>query len=138
MKRKYFLSLVIITIVMILTMGLTSCVPLPYCEEHHTGNVIIYNTCNYAIYVDINSPDISGDGFIQYRKISAHSSTKYINVPAGSIDIYEEDIYSDWGYWNEYLDECDDFEFEIYEGKGVTNEYGASGSIENKIKVQKQ
>lgn len=132
MKTRNFLKALFASFIMIAVIGLFSCEQPKPCEKNHTGDVKIYNSCSYRITVDVYSEDARGDGFLGERSISPGSSTTYTGVPAGPIEIWEDDAYSDWGYWDEYVGTCELFEFEIYSGKGATTIYLKPLPIETK------
>lgn len=138
MKRKTFLNLMIIAIAMIIS--LTSCSKPPACEKNNTGSVKIYNNYSVTITVDVWSDGLAGDGFAGERVVGVGKSTTYTGIPAGPIEIWEDDVYSDWGYWSDYCSQCETFEFEIYKKKKgefiIIN--GMSLDIEQKLKSSRK
>ena len=129
----------IIAIAMIFTIGLTSCEPKQPCEKNNTGDVKIYNNYSVRITVDVFSNGLGGDGFAGERSINVGGSTTYSNIPAGYIEIWEDDQYSDWGYWEEYLTQCEAFEFEISKKKSATIGFtNYRGLIDEKLKSGKK
>lgn len=138
MKRTSFLRFITLFIISIfITTSFNSCIPVKPCEKNHTGDVKIINNTGYRIIVDINSPNIPGDGFMGERNLSDGSYTTYSNVPAGYIEIWEVDLYSEWGYWDRQLQECQTLNFEIYDGKGDNDDINYF-YIESKTKKNKE
>ena len=135
MKRKTFLNLMIIAIAMIIS--LTACSKPPACEKNNTGEVKIYNNYSVTIIVDVWSNGLPGEGFAGERTLGVGKSTTYSGIPAGPIEIWEDDVYSEWGYWSEYCNQCETFEFEIYSGKGA-NTFINTGVIEQKVKSSRK
>ena len=129
----------IIAIAMIFTITLTSCTKKA-CEKNNTGNVKIYNNYSVTITVDVWSDGIAGnDGFAGERVVGAGKSTTYSDIPAGPVEIWEADVYEDWGYWDEYCTQCETYEFEIYKKKsetiGFINNFGL---IDKKLKSERK
>jgi hypothetical protein len=87
MKRKNFLSLTIMAVAMILTIGLTSCTPKEPCEKNHTGTVTIKNELGLTATVKIESEN----GTTPSQKITDGSTGTFNNVGAGDITILETD-----------------------------------------------
>jgi len=136
MKRLSFIKIILVSLFIMIFLGVSQCGKKEPCDENNVGSVKIYNNLGITITVDIWSASIPGDGFLGERTISDGSSTLYDNVPAGSIEIWEEDANSPWGYWTESVNECETIEFEIYSiGKSrERNNIVKSYSIEEKFK----
>jgi hypothetical protein len=117
MKKLYFIKTILASLFIMIFLGASQCGKKEPCDENNVGSVKIYNNLGITIRVDIWSAYIPGDGFLGERTISDGSSTLYDNVPAGSIEIWEEDANSAWGYWTESVSECETVEFEIYSVK---------------------
>jgi hypothetical protein len=132
MKRKHFLGLILVALVTMFVIGFSSCEkPKPACEVNHTGDVKIINQFPGVITVDI----WDGYGYLGEQVLGIGQSVTYRSVNAGAIEIWEEDAYSDWGYWDQYLTQCETLNFTIYQGKSVSFEAG--GDISQKVIVKK-
>ena len=117
MKRSNFLKVFFASLLMIAMVGILSCESKKKpCESNHTGTITIYNDFPGVIIVDIY--DYAIDDFLGERTLNIGQSTTY-TVHAGDCEIWEADAYSDWGYWNFYMNQCANEEFTIYQGKGI-------------------
>jgi hypothetical protein len=83
MKRKNFLSLTIIAIAIILTIGFTSCKKEP-CVKENFGTVVVTNLTGFSIYVDVTYAD--GPDFNDERFLNAGQSTEYQMTPGEVIE----------------------------------------------------
>ena len=116
MKRSKIFKLLFASLFMIAIVGVFSCTkPTPACETDKTGSVTIYNDFPGVITVDVWSDRYGG--FFGETVLGIGMSTVYNDVPAGSIQIWETDAYTDWGYWNAYVRQCENTDFTIYLGK---------------------
>jgi hypothetical protein len=140
MKKLNIFKTVFALFLIALMCGGAFCVKEKPCERDNTGTVRVINNFPGVITVDVWSDFLPGDGFMGERTLGIGMSATYNNVPAGSIEIWETDAYTDWGYWDEYCSQCQTLEFTITEyKKGETIiEYGIPLYIENKLKSEKK
>lgn len=142
MKRLSFLKVLILSLFVMILFSAEYCGGKKKpCEENHTGSVKVYNKLGINMIVDVWSEEISSnDGFLGERYVSPGSSTTYNNVPTGYVEIWEKDITSDWGYWAEYVDQCETLEFDIYDSKKGVDEFyvGTPLNTSDKIKGERK
>lgn len=98
----------------IMMMAVVSCKKQPVCERDNIGFAKIFNNTGVTIKVKIYSAVYPGNGFLPERSIDVGQTTIYDNVPSGSIEIWEDDENSPWGYWDTTLVVCDTLKFSIY------------------------
>jgi len=136
MKKSNFLKVLFASLIMILIIGIFSCEEdLLNCEVYHTGTLNIYNDFPGVIIVDV----FTENSFRGERTLGIGQSTIYSNIPAGNVEIWETDAYSDWGYWDTYVEECEITDFSIYyEIKGIQQILKIPLNIEQKIKSDKK
>jgi len=113
MNRKSILNLLVMAVAIML-ISVVSCKKQPVCERDNTGFAKIYNNTGLTIKVKIYSSTYPGNGFLQQRSVDIGQTTTYDNVPAGPIEIWEDDVNSPWGYWDTTQVVCDTLKFNIY------------------------
>jgi len=100
--------------ILIMIAASVSCKKAPACEQDNTGYVKIHNNAGVIIKVKIYSATYPGNGFLAERTVDTGQSSTYDKVPAGPIEIWEDDINSPWGYWDTTAVVCDTLEFNVY------------------------
>jgi hypothetical protein len=100
--------------ILIMIAASVSCKKAPACEQDNTGYVKIHNNAGVIIKVKIYSATYPGNGFLAERTVDTGHSSTYDKVPAGPIEIWEDDINSPWGYWDTTAVVCDTLEFNVY------------------------
>jgi hypothetical protein len=100
--------------ILIMIAACVSCKKTPACEQDNTGFVKIQNNAGVEIKVKIYSANYPGNGFLAERSVDTGQSSTYDKVPAGPIEIWEDDINSPWGYWDTIAVVCGTLEFNVY------------------------
>ena len=113
MKRIKF----IFSLWLVLMMGvfiIQSCETEPIldpCERDQVGTVTVKNSTGYSIWTDVTWGNVVEN---YEKRVSNGSSTKYSNVPAGSIEIWVSFDGSDWAFNYEHLSACEDMTYTWY------------------------
>jgi hypothetical protein len=82
----------------------------PECEKHNTGSYTVYNGKSISIFVKIYTDK---GGFTSGQFIFPGNSYQFMNVPAGDIQLWEEDADSPMGYWDDYVTQCFDKQVQV-------------------------
>jgi hypothetical protein len=126
MKRKNFLSLTIMAIAMILTIGLISCEPKKPCEKDNFGTVVVTNNTNTTIYVDVTY--VGGDEYNDERKLNVGQSTEYQMTP-GRVEEWATPAADYACNCNWYTDEYSLAQCETHDDPWVTIKKGISSEL---------
>lgn len=97
--------------------------PMPDCEKYDYGTVIVKNQTGYTIWVDVTWGSIVTNN---ERRISNGNSTKYNEVPSGTIEIWGAFDTGDWTYETKYLSACEELTFKWTYNKSATINKSAS------------
>lgn len=84
--------------------------PLNHCEVDGTGSVLLANTMDIAIQVDIKSDRYLGNE----RTIPPKEYTIYIAIPPGDITIKKKTT-GDWVSYEKHIEQCDKLGYSISE-----------------------
>jgi len=85
--------------------------PIPPCERDNVGTVTVKNSTGYSIWTDVTWGNVTEN---YEKRVSNGSSTKYSNIPAGSIEIWVSFDGSDWVFNYEHLSACEDMTYTWY------------------------
>ena len=106
--RKYLLQFVLVLALLGVTMG---CEKEPYCEREHVGIVTVENLTTYPADVDVTWGDVVENYEVWLNNGESHT---YLDVRAGTIEIWIRFEGEEWQYQYEDLGVCEDMTFTWY------------------------
>jgi hypothetical protein len=126
MKKIAFL----LSAIAVLILFCVTCEPIddrPECEKNNTGSYKVINGAALILYAQIYSDK---GGWTEKVLIHQGNSYTFHNVPAGDVELWEEDLASPWGYWDEYVRQCSETSTTIYNKKCADKNFSPIEAVE--------